>query len=82
MFGIDSPSIRGEEYSVLRPCDLKWLCKRGDGAVLSILGILLDLFGCGFVVGIWTRMGKGWIVFCGVGLVVDCRLVGRVLGGM
>ncbi len=83
MFSKDnSPSIRGEEVSVLRPCDLKWVHKRGNGAVLSSLGMLRDLCGCVFVVGMWARMGEGWIIFCGVGLVLVFCLVGRVHGGV
>ncbi len=78
----DSPSTSGEDPSVLNPCDLKWLCNRGNKADLSNLGMLCNVCGCGFVEGMLARMGEGLIDLHGVGVVVNCFCVGRIHGGM
>ncbi len=72
---------RGEESAVLRPCEMKWFCNRGNWLDLSGLGMLCNVCGHCVVVEMLARIGEGWIELHVVWVVVGC-VVGRFLGGM
>ncbi len=60
---------------------MKWLHNRGNRLDLSVLGMLCKFCDCGFVVGMLTKMGKGWIDLCDRVVVVGCFL-GKIIGGI
>ncbi len=66
----------------MNPCELKLLCNRGNWEDLSVLDMLCDGCGCGFVVWMLARIGEGWIYLHGVGVVVGCFCVGGICGGV